>query len=395
MILGVSAVLMVIGLAAVSIARVDTRSVSADNDWSEAQTLALSAAEHALARMGATEDWRSRLSQPVSVAMGNGTMQWQIIDDADGRLTDDVEEPVLIVAAGQVGQSSYKLALRCFIVGEPLEAQSKCLCAGGDVILGPAGRLTSTDGVVSANDSVLAMRWSSRVIGDVEARRVYWKYNVTGYVSTNASPKAMPNARVVDMYRELATEISGQKHIRRQAIGPGRNPWGVPNADGVYYINAPGANITIRDSRIRGTLIVRCNRLIVAGNVMMENYRKDMPTLIVDGDLMLDYESTGEKLRERGENCNFNPAGVPYEGASDSDKSDTYPSEIRGLVHVRGNLILDSTALIRGAVICEKDIRCNGTNEIVHDEDLTELPILGYTSGDGYIHREGWTRVID
>jgi len=395
LILGVSAVLMVIGLAAVSVSRVDTRSVSADNDWSESQTLALSAAEHALIRISTTENWRSRLSASVSVAMGNGRMRWQVTDDADGKLADDVEEPVLIVAGGEVGQSSYKLGLRCFIVGEPLEALSRSLCAGDDILLASGAQLTSTDGVISANDTLLTSKWSSRVVGDVEAKKVYWKFNVTGYVSKNASAKDMPNSRVVEMYHELATDISGQTYIRRQAIGPGQNPWGSPNASGVYYLNAPSANVTIRDTRLLGTLIVRCNRLTISGNVLMENFRKDMPVLIVDGDLTLDYESTGVEFREEDEDTNFNPAGVPYEGSSDSDKSDWYPSEIRGLVHVRGDLILDSTALVRGAVVCEQDVQCNGTNEIMHDADLSERPVLGYTSGDGYLHRERWTRILD
>ena len=395
MILGVSAVLMVIGLAAVSVARIDTRGVSADNDWSEAQTLALSAAEHALARIAITEDWRSRLSGTVSAPMGNGTMQWQITDDSDGQLADDVEEPVLIVAGGQVGQSSYKLGLRCFVVGEPLEALSKGLCAGGDIYVSSGAQLTGTDGVVSTNDTLLASHWSSRVVGDVEAKSVYWQFNVTGDVLSPAPEKDMPNSRVVAMYRELATDISGRTLIRRQAIGPGRNPWGPPNANGVYYLDAPSANVTLRDSRMLGTLIVRCNRLTISGNVLLENFRKDMPVLIVDGDLELAYESTGSQLREKDEGTNFNPAGAPFEGVSDSDESDKYPSEIRGLVHVRGDLTLKNTALVRGAVVCDKDVRCDGANEIVHDDDLSDRPILGYTSGDGYLHREGWTRITD
>jgi len=395
MILGVSAVLMVMGLAAVSVARIDTRGVSADNDWSEAQTLALSAAEHALARIATTENWRSKLSGTVSAPMGNGTMQWRIIDDSDGRLADDVEEPVLIVAGGQVGRSSYKLGLRCFVVGEPLEALSRSLCAGRNIYVSSGSRLTGTDGGISANDTLLASHWSSRIVGDVEARKVYWKFNVTGDVYKNASPKDMPNARVVDMYRELATDISGRTRITRQAIGPGRNPWGLPNANGVYYLDAPGANVTLRDSRLLGTLIVRCNRLTISGNVFVENFRKDMPALIVDGDLELACESAGSQLREHDENTNFNPAGVAFAGRTDSDKSDEYPSEIRGLVHVRGDLTLKSTALVRGAVVCDKDVRCDGTNEIVHDDDLSDRPILGYTCGDGYLYREGWTRIID
>ena len=65
MILGVSAVLMVIGLAAASVARIDTRNVTSDNDWAEAQILAFSAAEDAMMRIAVSEDWRDTLSSSV------------------------------------------------------------------------------------------------------------------------------------------------------------------------------------------------------------------------------------------------------------------------------------------------------------------------------------------
>ena len=150
MILGVSAVLMVIGLAAVSVARIDTRNVSSDNDWSEAQTLALSAAENALARIAVTEDWRSRLGGVFTAPMGRGTMQWQITDDGDGQLADDEQDPVLIVAIGQVGASRYKLGLRCFVEGLPLEALSRCVHCGGDITMDKDSQLTVIGGAACA-----------------------------------------------------------------------------------------------------------------------------------------------------------------------------------------------------------------------------------------------------
>ena len=395
MILGVSSVLMVIGLAAVSVARIDTRNVAADNDWSEAQTLALSAAENALARIAVTNDWRSQLSGLVTVPMGHGTMQWQITDDGDGQLADDAEEPVMIVASGQVGASRYRLGLRCFVVGLPLEGLSRCLCADGDINVDKGSRLTVTGGAASTNNDFHGAKKSSLIVGDLEADGVFWKENVTGNVSEHAPAKALPNSRVVAMYRELATDISGRTLINRQAIGPGRNPWGTANANGVYYLDAPGSDVTLRDSRVLGTLVVRCNRLTINNTVLLESYRKDMPALIVDGELVLNFASASSQLRESNEDTNFNPPGVPFGGATDLDKTDSYPSEIRGLVHVRGDLTLDSTALVRGAIVCEGQVQCSGTNQIVHDADLSNRPILGYTSGDGPFHRAGWKRMTD
>ena len=395
MILGVSAVLMVIGLAAVSVARIDTRNVSSDNDWSEAQILALSAAENALARIAVTEDWRSRLDGVFTVAMGRGTMRWQITDDGDGKLADDDTQPILIVAVGQVGAGRYKLGLRCLVEGLPLEALARCVHGGGDITMGTNSRLTVTGGAASTNGDFRADPKTAELAGDLEADDVWWKQNVTGNVTKHATPLTMPEAQVVDTYRALATDISGRTLIYHQAIGPGRNPWGAANADGVYCLSAPGADVTLRDSRILGTLVVRCRRLTIDNNVLLESFRKDMPALIVDGDLVLNYQSTGSQLREGDADTNFNPPGVPNGGLSDSDKSDSYPSEVRGLVHVRGDLTLGGTALVRGAIVCDGKVQCCGINQIVHDDDLTNLPIVGYTCGEGRLYRAGWTRMTD
>ena len=48
LILGVSMILMIIGLSALTLSRVTTRTLRADNDWAEAQRVAVSGAEQAL-----------------------------------------------------------------------------------------------------------------------------------------------------------------------------------------------------------------------------------------------------------------------------------------------------------------------------------------------------------
>jgi hypothetical protein len=329
--------------------------------------------------------------------MGRGTMQWQIIDPADGQLADDPAEPVLIVAVGQVGASRYKLGLRCVVMGEPLEALSRCLCSAGDFNMGPSSTLTATGAPASANgdfDAHHPAKDDALLVGDLEADGVKWKKNVTGTVTKHTPGFAMPASTVVQTYAARAVTVAGQMLINRQALGPGRNPWGAASADGVYFINAPGSYVTIRDSRILGTLVVRCSRLTIEGNVSIENFRKDMPALIVDGDLVLNYSSS-TSLSESAEDTNFNPTGTPVNGQSDSDKADSYASEIRGLIHVRGNLELRNTAIIRGAIVCEGTANCFGVNQIVHDADLSSKPVIGYTTGDGYLRCDSWQRMID
>ena len=396
LVLAVSSVLMILGLAAASVARVDNLNVAANSDWTEAQLLAMSAAENALCRIADNEDWRDELSSPVSVAMGRGTMRWQITDPGDGDLSDNASDPILIVASGQVGDSNYMLGLSCIFVGEPMEAITRCLCCGGNIDMELNSKLTVTGAPVSANGDFDADRPGKHgavLDGDLEADKVKWKQNVTGTVTKHTPAFAMPDSGVVDTYIQRAVTISGQTLINRQALGPGHNPWGAASADGVYYIDAADSYVTIRDSRILGTLVVRCRKLTIEGNVLMESNRSDMPVLIVDGDLELDY--TSNSLSESEEDTNFNLAGVPYEGVSDSDKSDSYPGEIHGFIHVRGDLELKNTAIVRGGIVCEGSAICEGQNQIIHEDRLTDEPVIGYTTGEGTLRCDGWRRITD
>jgi len=395
LILGVSVILMVIGLSAATVARVNTRSVAADNDWAEAQILAFSAAEHALAAIQSTDDWRTEFrNSETTVNLARGTFRWRLVDEADGDLADGDAEPFVIVARGQVNDAAYAVGLNCLIDGEPLDALRCTLHANKDIRLWASGRLTVTNGPVSTNHK-LRTHHKSVLSGDVEARDVSGSGEITGTITAPAPPKAMPARSVFDMYRQMATRIKPGYWIVGKVLGPGCNPWGAINPRGIYFIDAPGKCLLISDSRIYGTLLVRCRQLLLTGNVLLDNSRRDQPALIVDGDLATLMLSGLTNLREGKLKRNFNPRGAPYRGKIDTDIDDAYPSEIHGLVHVRRDLWLDGATRVRGVILCEGHVHCHGTSEIVHDPEIYERPPLGYSSGPGGVLPQGWKRIID
>ena len=162
------------------------------------------------------------------------------------------------------------------------------------------------------------------IYGDAEARSTIT--NLGTIIGTQTVPvpdKAMPAATVVADYIVLATPITYGMVvggvIDKQVLSPGNNPWGATDPDGVYYIDTLGGDLTIRASRIHGTLIVKCG----AGTVRLETaallhpYRTDYPTLIVDGDLEVLLDSGDIPLSEAQWEISFNPIGTPYEGAAD------------------------------------------------------------------------------
>ena len=56
------------------------------------------------------------------------------------------------------------------------------------------------------------------------------------------------------------------------------------------------------------------------------------------------------RLDEQDLATNFNPPGAPFNGITDSDQTDDYSSEIQGLAHVRGQLLMTQSAEIDGIV---------------------------------------------
>jgi hypothetical protein len=151
------------------------------------------------------------------------------------------------------------------------------------------------------------------------------------------------------------------------------------------YVITTNQDLFIKRMRISGTLIVVCpgKTVTIDQGVLIQPARSDYPALIVDGNLVLQSDSTST-LSEGSSSTNYNPAGAPYQGVADSDTSDTYPCEIGGLVHVTGTVTLDQRSLIRGMLICESGalldaVTVKGDATIVYTPSLATSPPMGYT----------------
>jgi len=395
MVLGVATTVTVIGLAGLAATRVNTRRVADTADWAEAQSLAFAGAEHACRQIDRDPNWRrTYASSGLSHALGRGTFAWRVIDPADGDLDDDPQDRAAVIATGTVNDATYTLRLALVPTGGPLEALASCIAADSRIEVKRRRSVKLDDGVLASNDRLTNQ---GVIDGDVQAAKINGKGTVTGDVTVPAPPKAMPPDGTFDAYRDVATRLPRLREITRTVLSPSSNPWGAPNTDGVYYIDTQNRNLTITGARIHGTLVVKCGRkrkVIVDAAVFMHNYRQDHPVLIVDGDVELTYDSAGTDLRESAWRTNFNPSGTPYDGATDGDRRDSYPNEIRGLVHVTGQLTMKSTSRVRGAIICEGSVTFDGKNQIIHDSDVLATPPSGYTTGDAAVRHDGWTRVV-
>jgi hypothetical protein len=160
--------------------------------------------------------------------------------------------------------------------------------------------------------------------------------------------------------------------------------------------------MTIRNTRLNGTLVILCpgKKVTIDNQVLLQPSRSDYPVLIVQGDLVLQYTTTGTPLSEAARGYNYNPPGAPYQGIADTDQADQYPSEIQGLVHVTGTLDVKHDGLVRGAVIGESTAltdaaRYEENNTMVYTPSLFTNPPQGYTTGVKMQPQSGsWKQVV-
>jgi hypothetical protein len=209
----------------------------------------------------------------------------------------------------------------------PLEALNTCLHASGKVQIKGGRSLTVVGAPVSTNG---ILDNDELIDGDAEADSIDDMKTITGTLTAPVPNKQMPASSVISDYIARATVIPYAGAIDKKVLTAGSNPWGPVDPNGLYFIDTGGGDLQIKNTRIHGTLIVRTDggSLFVEDTVLMQNYRSDYPVLIVDGDVYIRHKSADLQLSESVCAMNFNPVGAPYEGATDGDMLDEYPSEI-------------------------------------------------------------------
>jgi hypothetical protein len=140
----------------------------------------------------------------------------------------------------------------------------------------------------------------------------------------------------------LIREASTGRFVYKQAV----------NLNGIYWLDCQNENLYIERSRIRGSVLVLNpgpNSRIDYGPMRWSPHIPGYPALLVNGNFAI--RATNQPLSETANDVNYNPAGFPYNGSEDGDKSDQYASEIVGLVGVSGTLTYKYTPQLVGRVI--------------------------------------------
>lgn len=368
LVLGATMLLTVLGLAAISVSRLE-RTVAAE--MLAANDARLGSASGLEVGVAAIEgDLASRLRMDAvlvdGVDVGRATLTVRASDAVDGDLTNSEQDPVTVDSTAVVDGLTFvtTAAFDPVFVASPRLAYG--VSAEGGIAFSSATAFSSS-GFFSGGDVAAA---TSTVTGEVRAAGA-----VRGSTYASTTTGGVDTIKVVDetvftTWAASATRITlasiPNKRIRDVVLGPNANPYGVGNPSGIYIIDCAGSDIEIRDARIVGTLI-----LIDSGPgsaireaVTMEPARADAPTLLVKGKMT--FAMTGVDLAETLANVNMNPAGVAYDGVTDTDKTDVYASVIAGLVYVSDNVVTSGVNSFDGVLMVGGTLQVGGTLTVWH-----------------------------
>lgn len=393
-----SLLVTVLGLGSLLAVRLQVRSVLLGRDSAQARSCAASAVEIGLLQVKQNASWRTAWSNGVWLQdrqLGTGRFTLEGIDPGDGVLSDSLYEPLVLTGIGTKGAARHKTQVTLTPLVKPLAAMGTCLHASGRITVNGSRRITVVGAPLSTNGQLAS---SGTIDGSAEVGSVYTAGVITGTLTVPAAAKPMPAAALIASYASKATAVAYSGTIDKAVLGPGCNPWGSTDPNGLYVLDTGGNAITIKNTRIYGTLIVKASgqSVILDGAMFCQSYNPRFPVLLVDGNLTIKCTSASTTLSESTNAKNYNPTGVPYGGVCDTDTGDTYPNEIRGLIHVSGNLVLQETARIVGAIVCNGAVTCDGVNTIAHDASLCTCPPDGYTYVDSMSISPGsWRQTVD
>ncbi len=407
-VLSAALIVTVIGLSSIAVVRVQRRAAEGTSDFSQARLYAQSGVEMGLLWIDTDPDWRNTYPNGEwvsNVPIGNGRFSLEGIDPGDGDLTNSDMDPLLLTGIGFKGDARYKLQVTLMPQLRGLDCLEVALDAGGDLTF--SSTLTC-DQTVSANDDILGSDASGT--SDLEAVDQIDPGAIVGTQTTLSMPRTLPDSTVFDYYIANGTAIDinamptagGKPVIDDVVISPASNPYPPynTNGQGIYIIDCAGQDIYMHGCRIVGTLVLlnpgSGSALGRSNAVNWEPAVPNYPALLVSGN-HIKISIVSSVLYETSGTGSFNPPGTPYDGVADTDTTDSYPSVIKGLVYVSGDLTISTnSAVFDGVVVVGGSLDASGDMSLTYQPTFLNDPPPGFAEPPMMVISPGsWRQVVD
>ncbi len=403
-VLAYASLVTIIGLSALLALRSQRRASEGENDLSQARLHARSAIELGLWILENDTGWRSERPNGIWVKdrpIGGGIYSLEVVDPNDGDLANSDLEPVVLTGTGVYGSALHKTEVRYGPQIRPLGCLEVSLHANNDLKFN--GALLQSDQTISANNNVESI--SSTIDANVEAGNAISGSGYTKTVLEGINFRSMPNSAVFDYYLDHGTPISISSMptnangalMEKVVLSPWSNPYGAEtNPTGIYVIDCQGTNLEITLSRIVATLVLINPGAdsIIRQSVHWKPALVNYPALMVKGSLKINLDAAN--LDESALGVNFNPVLTPDGGDEDTDKDDTYSSQIKGLVFVSGDLFISGASTFEGTVVVGVSLDATGVLVLRYDPACFDDPPPGFfVVSPMRLLAGSWKQVVD
>lgn len=377
LVLGTVAIAVAMVLGGLELSQISSRRARAEADLFSARALADSALEQALWRLTQESGWREafdgvdiNLEVPT---LDTGTMSARVFDP-DGDLLGNDQDDAIVWGIGTAGGARQIAEATIRPAPRAVGALRSAVHAAGAITI--TGSIVCDAPITSA--ASIAASGSARVGADVQAPAI------TGAVYLRRTSPSSPGHSVpseVDAPAYWAAQgtsipisaISGRK-IEHQYIGPTSNPWGLPNARGIYVIDCQTQTLTISDTAIDGTLVLLNTG---AATVFSKGVRitapPGQPALVVQGPATISIISGTFEVPVLG-------GGTIIGGVLGGTGvlTTTQTSGIEGIVHITGACTVQGATSIYGALIAGGTLTLGGAVTVRHMPDLLDAPPMHY-----------------
>lgn len=385
-VLGTALMVSVMGLAALTAVRVEQLGAKGGVDFTEARQLARSAVELGMLEIEENPDWRTDQPQGAWITnetLGRGTFSLEVADPNDDDFTSGANDYIVMKGTGVVGDARFVLSVELVPFGP---AGSDCLqyaVQTGERIYNHESIVT--DAPLSANLNIGNYDY---IDGDVRAAGFVWNNGtITGTIEEYVEEQEMPSPNLYTEYLARATVINrmdlpGDDTLKELLLTPKHNPYGAPNAEGIYLIDCQYHDITVKDVRIVGTVVFinsGTKKVKLDGGILWEPAAPNLPAMLTDGIFEWDIESI---IKESDAHTNLNPVGTPYEGTEDADQTDIYSSVIKGLCYAVGLIEIKKPIDVEGIIITNYRLEVDGDLNLTHDPRLFDDPPPGFERAD-------------
>ncbi|NRA56940.1 MAG: hypothetical protein HRU13_02315 [Phycisphaerales bacterium] len=388
-------IVTITGLAALSVSTTQARTAAIEDRLANARLNAHSAIEYGKAAVSAhLADGGTRTDLFGTINPGwnytGGRASWRL-REIGGATLNNIDGPVVLEATGESGVSTFRYDAILAPSGIPLDVLEMGMYAGGIMEFSSGAGITSEDPIGSAalvdNDAAI-------VNADVESAGNITGATYLGSTTRGVAPRILPDSALFAYYQSIGETIalsdltwrSNSYWLENTLLSPNSNPFGSTNPLGIYVIDCQSQWVSLANVRVVGTLVLlnATNSIWIHTRTLVQPAYPWMPSLLVQGDA--GFYAGDVALSEATAGVNLNPRGTPYLFESDGDTSDSYPSEIQGLIYVsddvqfylpsqtiHGKLIVGDTIQVRSGV----DV------DIFDDPDIERYPPFGFFEDTG------------